>query len=752
MMKNAFRLLVLIGTFASYSVRAQNVPDTFSPVVSFQYQDSLADPDAQTTINSPVVSFQYYDWPGDGNLTFQDSPSVSYYFDGMPAILTQPVSQSARVGDPASFGLQVQGSTPLSYQWYFNNSAIAGATSPTLGFSSAQLSQAGSYNVIVSNRYGAATSNPVFLNVFQSPVVPKPSLPDFTVAGSTPAVVFPPTKGTLKTFNTIRSNVMTVVLTHGWQSSSSAPNWPTSMANALIAKGFGGTINIVAWDWSIGANTISPTTAAGRTPAEGEALAAALINALGPNYNQPIHFIGHSLGTLVNCSAANYLHGDSKNSPATKYNSQNTQMTLFDEAELARPINGIYVLADMLYAPLKLSTVIPRQSAWVDNYVSEVGLLHPDAVNVLLWRRLAVPGISDFVGTNGLHGYASAWYQNSVTSPDSSVMGHYWSFERYTMGDKSRPKEGTYFTQSLVPNSPPATVTELDPLTEEGFDVAPMPVSAFPILEAYQGLYAANQAAYRIVDTTVGVIQYAGNVEADVKELFVPLNGQPVYIGTAGSTPAYYGTAPTPSTFQANWDYQFTLQPGVSSFNNVKAQKSGLHFVAADTASPPFISIPVTIPADAVGMSFEYELENAAATDFMTMAIGAQNYFTMEAAYVDAGAWNPIPIIDVSALAGQQVQIVFALNGTGGPVGTMNIRNIQFFTPPTPTLTLQMYTGQASVTWPISAVNWTLQLSTDLSDPNGWQAVSGAPNDTDYFHSVTFDIGTSTRAFFRLKK
>ena len=40
--------------------------DTFSPVASYQYEDSLAEPD--TPIMSPVVSYQYYDWPGDENV------------------------------------------------------------------------------------------------------------------------------------------------------------------------------------------------------------------------------------------------------------------------------------------------------------------------------------------------------------------------------------------------------------------------------------------------------------------------------------------------------------------------------------------------------------------------------------------------------------------------------------------------------------------------------------------------------------
>jgi len=71
----ALLLLLRVHSFATD-------PDTFSPVVSYQYLDSLAAPDAPTTITSPVVSYQYFDWIGDENVTFQYSSNVSYYFSG----------------------------------------------------------------------------------------------------------------------------------------------------------------------------------------------------------------------------------------------------------------------------------------------------------------------------------------------------------------------------------------------------------------------------------------------------------------------------------------------------------------------------------------------------------------------------------------------------------------------------------------------------------------------------------------------
>src|ERR1035441_11018286 len=65
-----------------------------------------------------------------------------------------------------------------------------------------------------------------------------------------------------------------------------------------------------------------------RTQGQGVFLGKNLITALGSNYSQRIHFIGHSLGTLVNAAAANYVHTNG-------FSWSNTQMTLCDEAEVA---------------------------------------------------------------------------------------------------------------------------------------------------------------------------------------------------------------------------------------------------------------------------------------------------------------------------------------------------------------------------------------------------------------------------------
>lgn len=86
-----------------------------------------------------------------------------------PAIQTQPTGQSVVLGSAVKFTVLAAGESPLSYQWRFNGNPIASATLPSLTISVAQLSSAGSYDVVVSNGFGAITSSTATLNVVLPP-------------------------------------------------------------------------------------------------------------------------------------------------------------------------------------------------------------------------------------------------------------------------------------------------------------------------------------------------------------------------------------------------------------------------------------------------------------------------------------------------------------------------------------------------------------------------------------------------------
>jgi len=75
------------------------------------------------------------------------------------AIVTPPQNQFALAGSNATFSVGAAGSTPFSYQWQFNGTNIAGATSESLIVSNVQTAKAGTYAVVVSNLVSVATNS-----------------------------------------------------------------------------------------------------------------------------------------------------------------------------------------------------------------------------------------------------------------------------------------------------------------------------------------------------------------------------------------------------------------------------------------------------------------------------------------------------------------------------------------------------------------------------------------------------------------
>ena len=68
-----------------------------------------------------------------------------------PSITTQPKSQSVKAGANVLFTAAATGTAPLSYQWSFNGVKIPGAVAASYTRSNAQVTNAGSYTVAVSN-------------------------------------------------------------------------------------------------------------------------------------------------------------------------------------------------------------------------------------------------------------------------------------------------------------------------------------------------------------------------------------------------------------------------------------------------------------------------------------------------------------------------------------------------------------------------------------------------------------------------
>ena len=86
-----------------------------------------------------------------------------------PSITVQPQGQTVTTGSAITLTVTATGTEPLSYQWYLNNNTISGATSTTYEVVSATYSDAGSYNVYVSNAGGITQSNTVNVVVEPTP-------------------------------------------------------------------------------------------------------------------------------------------------------------------------------------------------------------------------------------------------------------------------------------------------------------------------------------------------------------------------------------------------------------------------------------------------------------------------------------------------------------------------------------------------------------------------------------------------------
>ena len=84
--------------------------------------------------------------------------------DTAPSIITPPAAQAVNEGDTVQFTVAATGTAPLSYQWRKDGAAlsdggiVSGAGNETLTLAGVGVGEAGSYDVVVTNSAGSATS------------------------------------------------------------------------------------------------------------------------------------------------------------------------------------------------------------------------------------------------------------------------------------------------------------------------------------------------------------------------------------------------------------------------------------------------------------------------------------------------------------------------------------------------------------------------------------------------------------------
>ncbi|NOS69071.1 MAG: hypothetical protein HOP33_03990 [Verrucomicrobia bacterium] len=674
-----------------------------------------------------------------GSVTSAVASLVVYLPNSPPIIVTQPTSQFAQVGTNATFAVTAAGPTPLSYQWRFNGSPLTSRTNTSLSVTNVQLTNAGGYSVVVTNTYGSVTSEvaQLYLTV-QTNRAPKVT----EIGGNT----IPTDTNHFKVFRgaaggggTLDTNKMTIVLTHGWNSSSG--DWPLAMSTLMQFQynNNANIPNIVAWDWTNEASSgiLELNIPASRTPGQGLALGANLFAALGTNYAQPIHFIGHSLGTLVNAMAADYLHGDVSNSPA-HYNPQKTHMTLFDEAEVAwgfvdTGFNGfVQTVSTLLVNDSTPQPIwkhpLPKRDAWADNYISLFGLLHPEAVNVILTNisedvpLVDVRNLKHFLDAfRGIvivdHGYPYNWYDDSISSPNLNLMGWDRSFEQG--GITGAPATNTVYIQSF-------STSQLD-VALTTYDAGKQFLNAR--LQHFLG-----PKKYTLAENIIGFAQLRNQALAQIQDTL---------------TQDPYAFATGPANAKAITVNLFTSIGGGSL-----TAGSGPHPLGGGSGSanlPAYAWLPLVVPLDAVSMSFDFTLQGDGKADRFAAALNGTNVLSLETSLIETNVTMNSGLIDVSSYAGQQVELFFGIVGDTSTNANVTVSSIRFYSLIAPSLQIQILGTNAVVTWPLFGTGYFLQATTNLTATSSWSDVTNQPVIANLQYTVTNGLSAGSR-FYRLSK
>jgi hypothetical protein len=670
---------------AMISARAQDaITNVMSPVVSYQYYDSFGE-DTNATAVSPIVSYQFYDVLGQTTNSPIVSPVVSYqYFDSLDAGSVQYIN-----------------SPSVSYYYQFLDA-------PPL-------------TIIPTNR---------------TPTSAEITLSSFFILPSQLQVFQNNAFASIGAF--VDTNAMTIVLTHGWIplnpltfnltpvfTPNGVEDWPTAMAAQLHAQV--PNANIMAWNWESAAKSplSNPKQAGSQTPQQGIGLGQALQNILGSNYSKPIHFIGHSFGTLVNAYAANYLQGTNFACEAvspTPWPSTNMQMTLFDEAEVGANVNftlNSQDLADLASANANLLIAspyyhpLPKQFAWADNYVSAVGLLQAAAANVILTNGFPANAPDPyhwFMELGAFHGYPQKWYAETIET-DISAMGSLWSFERGGWFSQA-PSAGSVYLQS-------GSEWNLTPTNWN---------------------YGTSLLAARFQEYRGGVIASVSNQVPGLVTVNGSVNGQVIL------NDQIVGALPAVEAFFLSF---FTSANGSTHQNNVRSFGIRANDQNGGANVPAYAWMPLVIPKNAITLSFDYIIQGNWQSDSLAAAFNGTNVLLIAGNVIQTNVTFSSGSIDVSAFAGQTNELFIGIVGGTSTNAQLTVMNIAFSILSPPLLQAQASENNYVLTWPLSAADYVLQTTTNLADPNSWVTLTNVPAIVNLQNTVT-NLPSDGARFYRL--
>ena len=501
-------------------------------------------------------------------------------------------------------------------------------------------------------------------------------------------------------------------------------------------------------------------------------------------------FLRHIVLLTVNSYACDYVHGSfvrSSNNPSSPWNVLLTtpQVTLLDEAEVATVFGQNVTTAAAIgwkAAQLKGALIaggvavvadwknpIPKEAKWVDNYISLAGLQRNGAVNVcLLAPTVGFDWSSPINGLTFAHSYAHLFYRNTVW-PLGLVpaVGFGQSYE----GGSAFPPSGTGLSVGSLWYEYLATSDLLDLRQDNNpgaFECNLTILSALTVLPAaivvgtvekkyiYQPLDAVGREVMGQYETGVQwagnlggtVIYKTGMVLSETKEKLgnwwdAALDAASDTLNSIEPDSQLAGPVAAPVfslTLEAQAAPQFARRGGFEPQGGGPA-----------SGQAPLAWMTVIVPTNAGLMAFDFTVTGEPQEDCLACAVNGQNVFTLPAKFAPDGSPVSTDMIDISAYAGQRVELFFGLVGGTSTNCAVAVDGVRFIIIPQPKVGLALNGPNIAVKWPAAAVGWVLETSDTLA-PVSWQGVpmTGVAVDKGVA-TIEQPIGESRR-FYRLRR
>ncbi len=683
-------------------------------------------------------------------------------------------SLSGQVTDAT--GTPLAGATVLAFQ---GAAATTGARTDASGQYALPVLEAGTWEIWVSLPgyrtwvQSGVTLVPGQAGTLSVALAPLPALPNVTATDQTvektqEAQIVPTTDKQLEVFSgtafvpgeNVDRALPTVIFTHGWNSDPTA--WAQAMAAQMIAANI--KANLLAWDWRTQADTLEPIEAMSSTRRQGEALGKALAATLGDSYTGTLHFIGHSLGTLVNATAANYLHG-LRDSGVAQFPADHTQMTLLDDAGAVNAA-GIAVTFGYNVSGLNGSIAsqvvqagyvspIPNDFAWIDNYISLVGGYHAEAVNVLLPKSAVMADPKDPITYHTeRHAYACAWYRQTVLLPMQVLLGYRYALER-TGWPGQFPTPSPYQPGSLL-----SQVLEDDNelhlfqvTREEELDAALGFADKWEILAT--GASTANLVLLRPSKWAVNkALDIGATAFKRIGNALVSSADAVFHFGEAAS-PTVPLAVPDFSTVSAGAFLPLSPRIDLTTAGSTPPRRltgPGLSDEPTATNTPPAVWMTLALPAEVRGLSFDFTLTGGVGSDdYLAFGIDGTNRFALETRFMEPNRTVSSGWIDVSEYAGKSVEFFFGVLGGTSTNVVVAVDGLRFYQAAAPRLELLRSGADIVLRWPADNGGFVLETATTLPPQADWSPLDATLSPDEGFYSVTNAVTDGAR-FFRLRQ